>query len=296
MQNSLSIIDSLYKPGELSVFLEEHGLRLTKALGQHFFIRKTILQEILHSAGIPKNGSIIEIGPGIGHLTWVLLEHGLTVYAVEKDRTFIRILEETAKKENLSDRLHIIHQDALETDFSKIAEESGACHVIGNLPYNVAVPIIFQVAYSRYRFESLNIMIQKEVGSRMMAEPSSEDYGRLSIVLKYLYDIHKIRTIAPSAFFPPPKVDSVFIKLTAKENIDLEFCRKYLERLVQIGFQHRRKKLRSQFKGAIVDRRILTNHIEELEKDFNLDQRGEEWPLAVWLQMAETIKKMPQDG
>ena len=206
------------------------------------------------------------------------------------------MLEEIAVKENVQDRLHIINQDALETDFSKLAEESGARHVIGNLPYNVAVPIIFQVAYSQYRFESLNVMIQKEVGSRMVATPSSPDYGRLSIVLKYLYEIKKIRSIAPSCFFPPPKVDSVFIRLTAKENIDLDFCRNYLERVVQIGFQHRRKKLRSQLKGAIVARRILTNHIDALEHHFNLDQRGEEWPLAVWLQLAETIQQMPQDG
>jgi 16S rRNA (adenine1518-N6/adenine1519-N6)-dimethyltransferase len=290
-----TLIPSLYKPAELTQFLQHHGLRLTKALGQNFFIRKEMLHKILESAQIPTSGAILEIGPGIGNLTWVLIEHGLTVHAIEKDRSFIQILEQIKKEEGIANRLCIHHQDALEADLGEIARQNAIQHVIGNLPYNVAVPIMFHVAYGNYPFQSMNVMVQKEVGDRMAAHHGNKSYGRLSIVLQYLYTVKKIKNIPPTAFFPRPKVDSVFLQLTRKENTDLDFCRNYLERIVQIGFQHRRKKLRSQIKGAIIQKRTLSQKLDELEARFDLDKRAEDWPLDTWLDIAAYIKQMQPD-
>ncbi|MBD3266080.1 hypothetical protein GF373_05370, partial [bacterium] len=130
---------------------------------------------------------------------------------------------------------------------------------------------------------------------RILAEPDNKNYGRLSIVLKYLFAVKAVKRVPPTSFFPRPKVESVFLAFTPKKERDIPFCKHYLERVVQIGFQHRRKKLRSQFKGAIVQKRILGHHLPELEKQFNLDERAEQWPLERWVALARFIESLPQD-
>ncbi|MDX9755199.1 MAG: 16S rRNA (adenine(1518)-N(6)/adenine(1519)-N(6))-dimethyltransferase RsmA [bacterium] len=296
MPSLLSTVSCLYKPSQLTLFLENHAIRLTKALGQNYFIDRHCLAHILEQHGLPTEGSIIEIGPGIGNLTWLLIDRGLTVHAVEKDGTVLPILDELSCEAGVQERLHLIHSDALDTDIATLARESGAHHVIGNLPYNVAVPILFHVAYCGAPFQSIGVMLQKEVGDRIMAHPEDKAYGRLSIVLKYLYTITKIKTIPPACYFPRPKVESVFIKMVPNPDVDLDFCQNYLERVVRIGFLHRRKKLRAQFKGSIVERRILGNHLDEIETQFDLDQRGEAWPVEEWIRFARFVQAMPQDG
>lgn len=296
MVSNLSILSCLYKPSQLTNFLGNHGIRLTKALGQNFFINQNSLDNILDKTELPTDGPIIEIGPGIGNLTWKLINRGLTVYAVEKDHTFLSILQELGQEAGVSDRLQIIHRDALETDFSALAQETGARHVIGNLPYNVSVPILFHVAYCGFSFDSIGVMLQKEVGDRILAQPENKNYGRLSIVLKYLYTIKKIKTIPPTSYFPRPKVESVFLKMEPKTDIDLDFCQQFLERAVKVGFLHRRKKLRSQFKGSIIERRILGNHLDTIETHFDLDQRAEAWTVEEWVRFAQFIQAMNPDG
>ncbi len=279
----------LYNRRELSAFLENHGLHMSRALGQNFFLRRDILVDLILQANLPQGQTVIEIGPGIGHLTWVLIEHGLNVIAVEKDQTFSHHLSDLAHE--IPDRLQVINQDFLETDLPSLAHHDNAHHIIGNLPYNAAVPILFHAAYSSNAFESLNVMVQREVGERILAPPETKAYGRLSIVLNYLYRIEPIRILPPECFFPEPKVESMFIKLTPKPNIDKEFAKKFLERVVQVGFMHRRKKLRNQFLGAIIGRRYLNkNFMNEAESRFNFDQRAEEWPLDTWLRFARYIE------
>ncbi len=179
----------------------------------------------------------------------------------------------------------------MSVDFAQIAQENGVHDVIGNLPYNVSVPIIFKLAYCDYRFNHLWFMVQKEVGNRILAMPGTKDYGRLSIVLKYLFNIRKVRSIHPGAFFPPPKVESAFLEFTPKKETDLQFTKRFLERVVQIGFQHRRKKMRNQMKGAIVERRVFDEaFLAEAEKSFNLDQRAEEWDIETWIRFAEFVR------
>lgn len=287
-------IDSLYSKGGLIAFLENHNLRLSKALGQNFLINRKVMETILGKMDYPKSGWVIEIGPGLGHLTWTLMQRGLSVCAIEKDRTLIPLLQELVREiDPQMKRLHLMEANAEEVDYVQLTQNFPAGHVIGNLPYYAVVPIVFRLAYSGVNWKSLGFMVQKEVGERIATGPGSKDYGRLSVVLNYLYRIRKMKNIQPGSFFPAPKVESVFLQFTPKEGVDLEFAQLYLERVVKMGFAHRRKKLRGQLKGSIIQRRVLDEEtLQQLEKRFNLEQRAEEWPLEIWVEFAKAIQSM----
>jgi 16S rRNA (adenine1518-N6/adenine1519-N6)-dimethyltransferase len=295
--NAIPTPDEIYHRGGLSRFLERHGFHLSRALGQHFLISRKTLRTMLDTADLPKDGAIIEIGPGVGHLTWQLLERGLSVVAIEKDNKFSELLQTFARRipqtnEGSSPALTVIHEDALEMDFARLAETCKVDQVIGNLPYNVSVPILFRLAYCAFRFRKICVLLQKEVGERIWATPGGKSYGRLSIVLKYLYHVRKLHTVYPDVFFPRPKVESVFIEMAMKPEADIPFAQTFLERVVRIGFLHRRKKMRKQFLGAIVERRILdAAFMENAEREFNFDQRAEEWDVETWVRFGQFVQQ-----
>lgn len=286
--------ESLYTRPGLKKFMEGEGFFTSRALGQNFLMNEKVMNSMLNSCAFPTEGTVIEIGPGIGHLTWLLLHRGLKVIAVEKDKLFAERLPGWRRRWGFEEsELTILHQDALDVDFRKLAKETNARHVIGNLPYNISVPILFHLAYSEHRFESLCVMVQKEVGERIMANERDKQYGRLSIVLKYLFHASKIMTIRPGAFFPQPKVDSIFMKFVPNPQADVDFARKFLERAAHIGFLHRRKKMRKNLQGCLVQKRVLSDLLPEIEKNFDLDQRAEDWPIEEWIRFAEFIRSRP---
>lgn len=302
MKNQLIIptIETLYSRSGLQTWLQNRGLRASKALGQNFLCDKNLLHALLDDIQLPTSGNVIEIGPGLGHLTWQLLAHGLNVTAVELDNSFIHSLHDVNQERMslLQDQnppaLNVIRQDALKTDFSQLINETGATHVIGNLPYNISVPLLFQLAMTEPPLQGIHAMIQKEVGDRILAETGTKEYGRLSIVLNYLCEIKHIRTVSQNVFLPKPKVSSVFLSLLPKAETDKEFVRLYLERLVQLGFRHRRKKLRSQLKHAIIEKRVLDdNFMKAMETQFNFDCRAEELSVEEWVAMAEYVRSQP---
>lgn len=278
------------------MFLASHGLRASPALGQHFFIHRSMLQSIVKAAGFPLDETVIEIGPGIGHLTWTLLDLGYAVHAVEKDRRFAEMLTSLAERAlDPNRRPSLLRADALETDFTQLQIKTGATGVIGNLPYNVAVPILFHVAYSGAPFKRLGFMVQKEVGERMAARSGEKPYGRLSIVLQYLYDIQPVQLIPPHAFFPAPKVESLFVTLTPRDGADPGFAKRFLERVAKIGFSHRRKKLRGVLRGAIIEKRVLDDaFLQQAADRFNFDDRAEHWPLETWIDFARLVESTPR--
>ena len=294
-------LDALYTLQGLRAFLSAQELSTTKALGQNFLFTRPVLEAMLNAAQLPCQGTVIEIGPGVGHLTWMLLARGLSVVAIEYDRTFahaLRLLdkERLAHSPTSAPRLTLIEADALSFDFDQAAQEYNANHVLGNLPYNVAVPILFRLAFARYAWKGLYVTIQKEVGDRILAHAGNRTYGRLSIVLNYLCAIKKLRIISPHAFFPRPQVDSVFIELVSRPDADKTFAADYLERLVMLGFSHRRKKLRSQLKNAIVEQRILNEErLDKLSAVLDLDRRAEALDLDDWVRLAEWVKQLQID-
>jgi 16S rRNA (adenine1518-N6/adenine1519-N6)-dimethyltransferase len=203
---------------------------LKKRYGQHFLHDVNILRRIVDFAGIPKNHSVIEIGPGAGSLTRELAQHADRVLAIEIDHDLIPSLRASMPK-----NVEIIEGDALEVEWPP-----GAFHVVGNLPYNVATPLLKRFIENRNNIHDVTIMVQKEVAGRLTAQPKTRDYGGLSVFVQYYATVEYGFTVPPGAFKPHPKVDSAVIRLEWKSAVpDASDFTTFVQRT----FASRRKKL-----------------------------------------------------
>ncbi len=186
-----------------------------KRWGQHFLIDRNILSKVVRTAGIEETDVVLEVGPGLGMLTLALAKEAKRVIAVEIDQKLVEIL-----KEKVADcpNVEIIRKDIMEVDFNDLIERGGQpLKVVANLPYQISTPLLFRFIESRSVFASLTLMLQKEVAERMTAPPGGKDYGPLSIFTQIVSDFSIQFLIKPSAFFPPPKVDSALIHMVWKK-------------------------------------------------------------------------------
>jgi 16S rRNA (adenine1518-N6/adenine1519-N6)-dimethyltransferase len=206
---------------------------LKKRYGQHFLSDRNILQRIVRLAAIAPGDTVLEIGPGAGTLTRELAAVARRVIAIEIDRDLIPKL-----RESMPANVEIVEADALDTDFDKLA--AGRVHVVGNLPYNVATPLLKRFIESRAHILDVTIMLQKEVAERIRAAPGSGDYGPLSALLQYYATPVWGFTVPPGAFTPKPKVDSAVLRLEWKR--DVPYAKDFTD-FVHRAFGSRRKKL-----------------------------------------------------
>jgi 16S rRNA (adenine1518-N6/adenine1519-N6)-dimethyltransferase len=203
---------------------------LKKHLGQHFLADRSILRRIVAFAGIGKGDRVVEIGPGAGALTRELAAAAAHVTAIEIDRDLIPSL-----RTEMPANVEIIQGDALEVDFPV-----GRFHVIANLPYNVATPLLKRFIEERDRIANVTVMVQKEVAERLNARPNSGVYGPLSVLVQYYADVRYGFTVPPGAFKPRPKVDSAIVRLEWKSGVAGD--RAFTD-FVHHTFSSRRKKL-----------------------------------------------------
>lgn len=221
-----------------------YNLLPKKSLGQNFLLDENITHKIAAAAGDLKGRRVIEIGPGPGGLTRAILDLGAAeVIAIEMDKNCIAALE------NLNEeRLTILHQDALKTDFAQILSADKPTKIIANLPYNIGTELLFKWLPLIDKIESLTLMFQKEVVDRLIAVPSTKDYGRLSIMVQWLAHAKKAFDLPPHVFTPAPKVTSSVVHIVSKKQpLVVEFS--HMESLVKKVFSMRRKMLKSNLKG-----------------------------------------------
>jgi 16S rRNA (adenine1518-N6/adenine1519-N6)-dimethyltransferase len=212
-------------------------LRTRKRFGQHFLHDPGVLKRIVEAIDPASGDAIVEIGPGEGALTRPLLERIGHLTAIEIDRGLAARLAQ----EFSSQRLSVVCADVLDFDFSALAP---GLRVVGNLPYNISTPILFHLARYADRVRDMHFMLQREVVQRMVAEHSTPDYGRLSVMLQTRFRMHKLFNVAPGAFRPPPKVDSAVVRLIPiAEKPDWDQA--VLEKIVREAFSARRKTLRN---------------------------------------------------
>jgi 16S rRNA (adenine1518-N6/adenine1519-N6)-dimethyltransferase len=206
---------------------------LKKRYGQHFISDRNILQRIVALAGIEPDDSVIEIGPGAGSLTRELAAAARRVVAIEIDADLIPRL-----RVSLPANVEVVHADALDVDLAGLAD--GKTHLVGNLPYNVATPLIKRFIEARRQIADVTILLQKEVAERIRAAPGSDAYGPLSVLVQYYATPVRGFTVAPGAFTPRPKVESAVIRLEWKSEIaDAPEFTDFVHRL----FVSRRKKI-----------------------------------------------------
>ena len=208
-----------------------------KRFGQHFLHDPAILRRIVEAVAPARGDFLVEIGPGEGALTRPLLERLDRPTAIEIDRDLAGRLAREFSPQKLS----IIGADALDHDFSVFP---CGFRIVGNLPYNISTPILFHLARYADRVRDLHFMLQKEVVDRMVAKPSTPDYGRLSVMLQVRFAMKKLFNVAPGAFRPPPKVESAVVRLVPLQN-KMQCDEAIFERIVREAFSARRKTLRN---------------------------------------------------
>ena len=219
--------------------------RAKKRFGQHFLTDRHYVERIVRAMAPARDDAMVEIGPGTGILTRELAKHVAHLHVVEIDRDLAAAL----RREFPDDAVSVHEADALDFDFASLP---GALRVVGNLPYNVSTPILFRMASLAGRLRDAVFMLQKEVVERMVAEPATPEYGRLSVMLQYRFDMALLLRVPPGAFTPPPKVDSAVVRmaplgadrLRAKDEA-------VFERVVAASFSQRRKMLRGALRGAV---------------------------------------------
>ena len=205
----------LSNPTETKAVLDMFGFSFAKKYGQNFLIDGNIVSNIVKNAGITKEDTVLEIGPGIGTMTQVLCEQAKNVIAVEIDKRLIDVLTFTLRD---YDNVTVINSDILKCNIEELCKQyssNGRLKVVANLPYYITTPIIMELLEKNNNsvIESITVMIQKEVAERLGAEPGNKDYGAITLSINYYSDANIVMTVPASCFMPRPNVDSAVIRM-----------------------------------------------------------------------------------
>lgn len=245
--------------------VEKYGFSFKKNFGQNFLVDERVLGKIVSSAEISKDDVVIEVGPGIGTLTQALAKEAYKVVAVEIDTTLVPILGELLSD---FDNIEIINEDILKVDVNAIAEKypDKKIKMVANLPYYITTPIIMNVFENHIPVESITVMIQKEVAYRMKAQPSTKDYGSLSLAVQYYCEPYLVANVPQNCFMPRPNVDSAVIKLTVMDKPKVQVNNeKFMFEFIKAAFSQRRKTL----VNCIFSSGLLTLSKDEIGKMLN---------------------------
>lgn len=235
-----------------------------KRFGQHFLTDQNIVAKIIAAINPLSKDLMVEIGPGLGALTWPLLETLPRLHVVEIDRDIVQKL----RQEFPTERLTVHSADALRFDFASLGKN---LRIVGNLPYNISTPLLFHLCEFASAVKDLRFMLQKEVVERMVAKPSTPEYGRLSVMLQYRFQMEKLFTVPAGAFRPAPKVESAFVRMQpiahpkpqAKDE-------KLFSQVVAAAFSQRRKMLRNTLKAHLAAEDLIKLGIDPGHRAENL--------------------------
>ncbi|MEH6476159.1 MAG: 16S rRNA (adenine(1518)-N(6)/adenine(1519)-N(6))-dimethyltransferase RsmA [Sneathiella sp.] len=264
--------------------INQYGLRAEKSLGQNFLLDLNLTGRIARCPGSLEGETVLEIGPGPGGLTRAILSSGAArLIAIEKDTRCLAPLQDVS--DAYAGRLTVINGDALDINESELLGTDKA-HIIANLPYNVATPLLIKWLKNREQFKSMTLMFQKEVGDRITAVPRTKAYGRLSILCQWLCEVSPQFDISPRAFTPPPKVTSTVVKLVPREVPAFPADLKTLEKVVATAFGQRRKMLRASLKslGGPTEDYLIAAGVKPT-------QRAEELTVEEFCRLAELYRK-----
>lgn len=224
-----------------------------KRFGQNFLTDQTVLYDIIRAIDPQPGDAMVEIGPGLAAMTGLLLESLRQLHVVELDRDLVARL-----KKNFDPARLIVHEgDALKFDFASLpVAEGGKLRVVGNLPYNISSPLLFHLASIAPQVQDQHFMLQKEVVERMVAEPGGKSFGRLSVMLQWRYYMELLFVVPPSAFDPPPQVDSAIVRMIPLPN-PLPCDERKLELVVTKAFSQRRKVIRNCVAGMFTENDLI---------------------------------------
>ena len=269
----------LYQPSNVQQLMKKYDLSFTKSLGQNFLVDGNVLRRMVGAAGPGPNDTVLEIGPGVGTLTQELLAQAGKVISIEIDQRLIPVLEEEFGDQP---HFHLIHGDALKMDLGKLVKEKAKGErtlLVANLPYYITSPLLEAFLTRPLPIDSFTIMMQKEVADRIMARPSTKEYGALTLFVALYGQADRCFEVSRNSFLPPPKVDSTVLQLKQKKDLDLEKADR-INQVIRLAFQQRRKYVIKAFeRGTGKDRAKLLAAFQELglspqarPADLTLDQ------------------------
>lgn len=281
---------NLTNPETIKRIMDGLGIKFNKALGQNFLIDQSVLDCTIEASGIDETYGVIEVGPGIGTLTVELSKHAGKVVAIELDRSIAEYLKNAFVA---YDNVEIIQGDALKTDLKNIIDEympGMPVVVIANLPYYITTPLIMRFLEEDLPFESITVLIQKEVAERIVSEAGKKEYGAISLAVQYYSRPEIMKIVPPDSFMPPPKVTSAVIKMDIKNHTKPAVeDEKNLFKVVHAAFGQRRKTLVNALSSAFTTSK---DEISDIVKDVTGNEkiRGEQLDLRQFIQISEKLK------
>lgn len=264
--------------------VRHYNLRADKSLGQNFLFDRNLMDKIVRNSEKLDGRNVVEIGPGPGGLTQALLESKAKhIVALEYDQRCIKALQDYLVP-LAEGRLELIETDALAFDYSALVGRLGVLHVVANLPYNIATPLLIGWLKNLHWFSGFTLMFQKEVAERICADSGSKVYGRLSVMAQAFCDVSMVFNIPPRAFIPSPKVFSSVVSLVPRAKPVEEITFEVLEPFCKLLFSQRRKTLRAILKQRkSIDLSVLES------KGFDLSKRPEALDVASICKMAKEV-------
>lgn len=275
---------------QVKALLGRHGFRFSKSMGQNFLIENWVPHDIADSAGLDQHCGVLEIGPGIGPLTAQLALRAGKVVAVELDRDLLPILSETMSGHP---NVEIIPGDVMKLDLSAVVADKFnglTAKVCANLPYNITTPVITRLLEAGC-FQSITVMIQREVARRICAAPGSPDCGAFSLFCQYHAECEFLFEVPPECFLPPPKVTSAVVRLTPRSVPPVDADPGVLFSVIHAAFAQRRKTLLNALSAAY-GARFSKEELRQFILDSGLSEsvRGERLSLADFASLAKFLQ------
>jgi 16S rRNA (adenine1518-N6/adenine1519-N6)-dimethyltransferase len=243
-----------------------------KRFGQNFLNDRQVIERIISTISPKKKDDIVEIGPGKGAITFPLLEQLNKLNVIEIDRDLTALLQSSQNT-----KLIIHEANALSFDFSQI---SNNLRVVGNLPYNISSPLLFNLLSQKDNIIDMTFMLQKEVVDRIVAKNNCKDFGRLSVMMQSFFDVELIFTVPKESFNPQPKIESAVVYLKTKQKPLIDDI-KLLEKVVKICFSQRRKTLKN----------CLKSYLDQKQTEIDLSQRAEMLSVENFITLTEDYAK-----
>lgn len=273
-----------YSPKKMESFLKNKNFNFKKSFGQNFIVDKNIIDNIIKFSLVDKDTMVIEIGPGAGSLTTALAVSSKSVLCYEIDDSLKDVLSDSLKN---FDNVDIIYQDFLKANVSETLKKYNydKLYVIANLPYYITTPIITKIIEDKLNVDKIVIMVQKEVGDRLKAQPGSKDYNSLSIYISYYFNVKKLMDVSRNVFLPKPNVDSIVIELSKKENKYKLKNENVFFKLVRDSFVQKRKTLRNNLKSY--DLNIIEKVLNKY--GYDLSVRAENLSIDIFVDIANNL-------
>ncbi len=251
-----------------------------KSLGQNFLVDTNYIRKIIAATAPQQRDTIIEIGPGRGAITELLVESGAEIIAIELDR---ELAPQLAARFHVARNFHVIEADATQIDFDELTTKTSQVKLVANLPYYISTAILQHLAAHREHFISLVLMFQKEVVDRISAPPADSERGFITVLTELAFSVERLFDVPPNAFRPVPKVTSTVARLTPKPKTDIDET--HFRELVSTAFSQKRKTILNNLKSKYPDAR------EKLERSgIDPSRRAESLALDEWIALLRSLE------